>query len=296
MAHTQPGFCVAQDKFVDLLLNEANQTSAGGLANRYGCQSPRYDANTVRCEPGSANPCNGMDTCGNRVPAQIFIGGKQNPRRPFAIAAGPLTDPLAWELVAATDNGLELLVRTADGKGFDWKSTPKVNTPIHGLVVTNLDSTTDANGDVVWFSSKKCLDAFDDACPYFRRPDEGEVNEGCLGLYYTDQQSSVFQIRAPSRGGCRRFALDFSPSALCTGDMNKDGYVDVAVASETSDKVYIFSGDGRGGIRADPEVFSLPSGAKGGPIACGDLDSDGIDDVLVASRSSNALVLLRSGS
>jgi hypothetical protein len=43
-----------------------------------------------------------------------------------------------------------------------------------------------------------------------------------------------------------------------------------------------------------PDEMALPAGGVGGPIACGDVDNDDLDDIAVANASSGSLYLLRT--
>jgi len=95
-------------------------------------------------------------------------------------------------------------------------------------------------------------------------------------------------------GGCRRHHLNFLPDGMCTGEFNGDGNIDVALAARDRGSVYIFSGDGRGGLLDPPDEMQLPSGGVGGPIACGDIDGDDLDDIAVANAASGSVYLLRT--
>ena len=85
-----------------------------------------------------------------------------------------------------------------------------------------------------------------------------------------------------------------SPSALASGDWNRDGRLDLAVANRGSKDVSILLGDGAGGFAA---ATGSPVSVAGNPIdvAVADLDHDGFQDVVVAFDSSPTTVQVLEG-
>jgi hypothetical protein len=85
-----------------------------------------------------------------------------------------------------------------------------------------------------------------------------------------------------------------TPSALASGDFNRDGRLDLAVANSGSKDVSILLGDGAGGFAAAP---GSPVGVAGNPIdiAAADLDHDGFQDVVVAFDSTPTAVQVLRG-
>jgi hypothetical protein len=119
---------------------------------------------------------------------------------------------------------------------------------------------------------------------------------GCVGVFYTDRQQSLFELGSPSEGGCRRYDLTFTPDAMCAGDFNGDRAIDVAITDEESDKLYVMAGDGFGGLLDPPAELPLPApGAKGGPITCGRIDGDDKDDVVVVNKENGDVYIMRTG-
>jgi hypothetical protein len=306
-----PGRCVARDKMIDILASEVG-ASGTETKNLYGCQQPELvcvnssaDNSTCMCRDSEReNKCAARDGCNCKVPDRIYVGDVDAPVLPFAVAAGPLRAADDWDMVVPSIGGLELIeARTGQGS-FQWKGEPIVNAPIHAAAILDLDyaqeeANNDAHrGDVVWYAREACLigENFDLSCPAWRELSADKPVRGCLGVYYTDGQDSIFDLRTPHMGGCRRHRLDFAPDGMCVGEFNGDGHVDVALATAERGFVYIFSGDGRGGLLDPPEEIEIPSGGAGGPIACGDVDADGRDDVVVSNRSSGSVHVLRTGS
>ncbi|XP_066967350.1 integrin alpha pat-2-like [Macrobrachium rosenbergii] len=95
----------------------------------------------------------------------------------------------------------------------------------------------------------------------------------------------------------------FGSSIACLGDLNKDGYQDIAVGAPQHSKggaVFIYSGS-REGLRQQPSQVIHGTDVKphmvgfGYSLASGhDLDGNGYPDLLVGSPQSNAVVSLRT--
>lgn len=305
----QVGVCMARDKIVDVLaIRTLSQVDE--LYNRNGCQEPSLfcdnqnpETSTCSCadEGNATNNCTATDGCGCRVPANVYIGALDAPVLPFSLSAGPLRDGTTWDLVAPSVGGLELI--EARGASFEWRSEPIVNAPIHDLDVVDLDlaferrTLAPERPDVVWSSREPCLagNNFQSSCAVWRPLDEGTEELGCLGAYFTAGQSSIFNLRTPTAGGCRRHPLAFRPHGMCTGDFNGDGHVDVALASRDEGDVFVYSGDGQGGLLDPPIVEALP-GDSGGPLACADLDGDGLTDIVALNGNTGAIYLLRTSN
>nr|WP_246357620.1 VCBS repeat-containing protein [Pyxidicoccus fallax] len=94
------------------------------------------------------------------------------------------------------------------------------------------------------------------------------------------------------------FPAGLAPEALAVGDFNRDGAPDVAVLSSdrsqenpyrvSPGKVSVLLNDGQGGLGAPTLRASLRS-AQGG-LAAGDLDADGVQDLLVGTRWGAAML------
>ncbi len=305
--NTRVGVCMARDKLVDVLVTRSvNQVNR--LYNKNGCQVPRLsctnrageESDCACLDPGNeVTRCAPMDACGCRVPQRVYVGALDAPVLPYGLVAGPLRDPANWDIVVPSVGGLELLEESSGT--FAWTSEPIVNAPIHDALVVPLDLTLERRTtgepppDVVWSAREACLegDNFQASCPVWRALPEEQEAKGCLGAYFTDGEESIFKLRTPTAGGCRRHALDFVPHGMCSGDFNGDDHVDIAIASRDTNQLYIFSGDGFGGLLDPPDTIALP-GEAGGPVACGDLDGDDLDDVVVLNGETGAIYLMRT--
>jgi hypothetical protein len=79
------------------------------------------------------------------------------------------------------------------------------------------------------------------------------------------------------------------PSAA---DLNRDGRADLIVADRTAGTVMVMLGDGDGTFQA-PQNYTVGFGPQG--LTVGDLNADGIMDVVTANNDGTASVLLGNG-
>jgi FG-GAP-like repeat/RTX calcium-binding nonapeptide repeat (4 copies)/FG-GAP repeat len=88
------------------------------------------------------------------------------------------------------------------------------------------------------------------------------------------------------------YPVGASPAAVVTGDFNRDGRPDLAVANSTSNSVSILAGNGNGTFQA-AQNFATGFGPKS--VAVGDFNKDGKLD-LVTANASDLSVLLGNGN
>lgn len=80
---------------------------------------------------------------------------------------------------------------------------------------------------------------------------------------------------------------------VATGDLNGDGHLDVAGIGQFENGVAVHLGDGEGGLRRVPPTDALTSLRRGTQIEFGDMDGDGLDDLVVASDRGLRVLLTR---
>src|SRR4051794_36792854 len=85
------------------------------------------------------------------------------------------------------------------------------------------------------------------------------------------------------------YASDAGARAIVAADFNRDGWLDVAQASLTTNSVTILlSHGGTGLVRA----FEIPVGLGPFDLTTGDFNRDGIPDLAVANADSNSISIL----
>ena len=77
-----------------------------------------------------------------------------------------------------------------------------------------------------------------------------------------------------------QFATGSTPTAIVTADFNNDGYLDLAVANYFDNSLSVLYGDGNGGFTAGATI-NLADGGSPLSIAAGDVNSDGLPDLVV---------------
>ncbi|CAF3899998.1 unnamed protein product [Adineta steineri] len=86
------------------------------------------------------------------------------------------------------------------------------------------------------------------------------------------------------------YPTERNPSSLITGDFNQDTYVDLAVTNADSDSISIFLGNGNGKFQKQ-RIYSTGTGSSPQKIAAGDLNDDGLLDLVITLNGTNEIVI-----
>jgi hypothetical protein len=90
-----------------------------------------------------------------------------------------------------------------------------------------------------------------------------------------------------SRRALMRDAGRVRIEAIGAGDLDGDGDQDVAVVGKQG-AATIFLGDGRGGFTRERQTIASPESCEGSTIAIGDLDGDGLSDLVIGYAQEGA--------
>jgi hypothetical protein len=226
----------------------------------------------------------------------------------LALGEGPRM-PTAAKFDYAVATGIASFTRQADGA---WRRTEvPPNRSLFGSAMAAGDVDGDGKIDLVIapgaLGDPKIVYHGDGACgwqaesvdavrprSYITSVATGKVGGGkadAVVLGYTDfKTEEVFYgidlLMRGEDGHWTRQALMREPGrgrieAIATGDLDGDGMPDVA-AVDGEGVVIVFIGDGRGGFSRERETVASPTHCAGAGIAIGDVDGDGLGDIVVS--------------
>ena len=162
------------------------------------------------------------------------------------------------DLVVPTVYGLNRLEQSP--AGFEDTGTFVLTPNATAVVSDDFDLALDESADIVWLENAACAPgaSTDSLCPITA---DAPGALGCLGLWLTEHGGPAAELKPPQTGACRRHPLSFQPSAICLADLDDDGLPDLVLSAPAERKVYVFAGDGNGGVLEPPQAFDAAGGA-----------------------------------
>jgi hypothetical protein len=112
-----------------------------------------------------------------------------------------------------------------------------------------------------------------------------------VGGVFLPAGCSEAQDRAAGFGITARMPVDRAPGSVAVADLDRDGHLDIVVASEQRHTLTVLLGDGTGRFTAAPGS-PVPSGRMPNDIALADFDRDGAPDLAAANHEADYVTVL----
>jgi hypothetical protein len=123
--------------------------------------------------------------------------------------------------------------------------------------------------------------------------------DGVLDLVTANSNSDDISVMLGNGDGTfqaqQRFDTGFWPASLVLSDLNSDGFLDVVTTSDDTDTVSVLLGNGDGTLQAKQGYILGYNNYDGLSTAIGDVNEDGVLDIVTWAFNNEVIVLLGNG-
>jgi len=239
-------------------------------------------------------------------PAELSVGNN-----PYSVAIGDFNGDSKLDIVAANFGSNSVSIRLGDGSGhFSSPSPAEIGVGTNPKSVAVGDFNGDSKLDVVVANSGSGTVSIrlGDGNGHFTSPTPAQISvgsspnavavgdfngDGKLDFATANGLDNNVSIRLGDGGGHftspspAQVSVDIAAYSVATGDVNKDGKLDLMVANYGSDTVSILLGDGNGHF-SSPSPREIVVGSHPLSVAAGDFNNDGrLDIVTTNTRDFN---------
>ncbi len=202
-----------------------------------------------------------------RTRSQLFSVGHMPYQR---LRAGDVNGDGAPDIVTTNFEGGNVTVLLGDGKGgfHEAPGSPfRAGDAPFSLALADIDRDGHLDLVVSNFSGRA-----------------GDTSHDAVNVLLGDGRGGFRPMKGPP------FATGVNPIRVAVGDVNGDGWPDVATANMRGGDVTVLLGDGHGSLLSG---VSRPVGKEPSGVAVGDVDGDGRAEIFVANHGSGDVTMLR---
>jgi hypothetical protein len=255
------------DKTTDVNASDATAYYADADGDTYGAGAATLSCDVVKDLVTNADDCDDADDAIHPGATEVCD----------ELDTDEDCDTLADDADDSVDpkTATSMLYPDDDGDGSGAKGAKVAACDVGDGFSDNADDCDDANGAMHPFAPEVCDDGVDDDC------------DGVADACHFAGEIAPDATDAHLVGGT---SLTLGYDATPTGDMNGDGYNDIAVATSSGNGAFVFDGPLGGTVAASDALAGFERPSSGDAVGqdvqgIGDQNGDGYDDLLISGYS-----------